>query len=162
MTNQMNEVEIEKSSGDRYLKFHLEPQTPAILAMDQVQEVLIIPNRRITPMPNMPQCVQGLLNRRNRVLWVVDLAQMLGMQSLGTNAQQYNILIIQAKQITLGLLVQEVKGVIHFTSDLIQAPAELVTSALIPYVYGCIFQEQEVLLVMNAQAIVLSPNLYRN
>lgn len=158
----MNQVEIEKTSGDRYLKFHLEPQTPAILAMEHVQEVIIIPSRRITPMPNMPECVLGLLNRRNRVLWMIDLAQMLGLQPFGNNSQQYNVVIIQVKQITLGLLVQEVKGVTHFGANLIQAPMELVTSALIPYLYGCIFQEQELLLVLNAEAIVISPSLYRN
>lgn len=155
----MNIVEI--SSGDSFLKFHLEEQTPAILAMEQVQEVLIIPSRRITAMPNMTQSVLGLLNRRNRVLWVIDLAGLLGLQPVGTNAQQYNVVIIQAKQISLGLLVQEVKGVTHFTPDVIQEPPELVTSALIPYLSGCIFQEQEVLLVLNAEAIVLSPTLYK-
>lgn len=152
----------EKSSSDSFLKFHLEQQTPCVLAMTQVQEVLILPSRRITPMPNMPECVLGLMNRRNRVLWAIDLAQMLSLQPIGTNAQQYNLIIIQAKQITLGLLVQEVKGVTHFAPELIQPPTELVTSALIPYLSGCIFQEQEVLLVLSAEAIVLSPMLYRN
>ncbi len=154
--------ELEKSPDDRYLKFHLEQQIPAILAMEHVQEVLIIPARRITPMPNMPESVLGLLNRHNRVLWVIDLAQLLSLQPLGTNAQQYKVIIIQVKKITLGLLVQEVKGVAHFRHDLIQAPAKLVTSALIPYLSGCIFQEQELLLVLSAEAIVLSPTLYRN
>ena len=153
---------VETNSGDSFLKFHLEQQTPAILAMEQVQEVLIIPARRITAMPNMTESVLGLLNRRNRVLWVIDLARLLGLQPLGTNALQYNVVIIQAKQISLGLLVQEVKGVTHFMPDLIQAPTELVTSALIPYLSGCIFQEQELLLVLSAEAIVLSPTLYRH
>ena len=156
----MNQVET--SSDDSFLKLHLEPHTPAILAMEQVQEVLIIPARRITPMPNMTECVIGLLNRRNRVLWVIDLAQLLGLQPLPTNTQQYNVVIIQAKQISLGLLVQEVKGVTHFAHQLIQPPTELVTSALIPYLSGCIFQSEEVLLVLNAEAIVLSPTLYKN
>jgi twitching motility protein PilI len=155
--------QVEKSSGEKYLKFHLEQQTPAILAMEYVQEVLILPSRRITPMPNMPECVLGLLNRRNRVLWVIDLAQLLGLQPVGTNVQHHNnVVIVKDKQVTLGLLVQEVKGVAHFTPDLMQAPTELITSALIPYLDGCITQEEETLLVLNTQAIVLSPTLYRN
>lgn len=154
--------QVEKSSDDRYLKFHLDQHSPAILAMEHVQEVLIVPPRRITPMPNMPEYVLGLLNRRSRVVWVIDLAQALGLQPLGINTQQYSVVIIQVKQITLGLLVQEVNGVTHFSSDLIQAPTELVISALIPYLHGCVFQEPEVLLVLNAEAIVLSPTLYKN
>lgn len=156
----MNQVET--NSGDSFLKFHVELNTPAILAMEQVQEVLLIPARRITPMPNMTESVLGLLNRRNRVLWVIDLAQLLGLQPPGANSQQYNVIIIQAKQINLGLMVQEVQGVTHFAQELIQAPTQLVTSTLIPYLSGCIFQPDEVLMVLNPEAIVLSPTLYRN
>jgi twitching motility protein PilI len=157
----MNSAEMETRPGERYLKFYLAEQIPAILAMEYVQEVLMIPARRITPMPNMPECVLGLLNRRNRVLWVVDLAQILSLQPLDSNIQQYNVILIQAKQMTLGVLVSAVKGVTHFTPDLVQSPQELVTSALIPYLHGCIVQEQELLLVVNAEAIVLAPALYR-
>lgn len=156
----MNQVET--SAGDSFLKFNVDLNTSAILAMEQVQEVLIIPARRITPMPNMTESVLGLLNRRNRVLWVIDLAQLLGLHPLGTNTQQYNVIIIQAKQINLGLLVQEVKGVTHFAPQLIQAPTELLASTLIPYLSGCIFQSEEILMLLNAEAIVLSPTLYRN
>jgi twitching motility protein PilI len=157
----MNPAEIETRPGERYLKFYLTEQIPAILAMEYVQEVLMIPARRITPMPNMTECVLGLLNHRNRVVWAVDLAQILGLQPFDTNTAQDNVILIQAKQMTLGLLVSEVKGVRYFTPDLVQSPKELVTSALIPFLHGCILQEQELLLVLNVEAILLAPALYR-
>lgn len=147
----MNQVE---TSGDRYLKFHLDNGNPAILAMEHVQEVLVVPPRRITPMPNMPECVMGLLNRRNRVVWVIDLAQALSLQPLGSSTGQYSVVIIQVNQITLGLLVLEVNGVTHFAPNVIQAPTELVTSPLITYLHGCIYEQEEVLLVLNTEAIV--------
>ncbi len=147
--------------GDTYLKFQLEQQTPAILSIDYAQEVLIVPVGRISPMPNMPNCVLGLLNRRNRVLWVIDLAQMLKLQPLNTNAQQYNLAIIQVDKIPLGLVVQEVKGVRRFTPDCIQSPQGIVTSFIIPYLHGCILQQKEILMVLNAEAILHSPIIHR-
>lgn len=113
-------------------------------------------------MPNMPECVLGLLNRRNRLVWVIDLPQALNLQPIGNNTQQYSIVIIQIKQMTLGLLVQEVTGVTHFQPHLIQAPTELVTSTLMPYLSGCVSLEQEVMLVLNTEAVVFSPILYKN
>jgi positive phototaxis protein PixI len=157
----MNPAEIETRPGERYLKFYLAEQVPAILAMEYVQEVLMIPARRITPMPNMPECVLGLLNHRNRVVWTIDLAQILSLQPLDTNIAQYNVIFIQAQQMTLGLLVSEVKSVTYFTPDLVQSPKELVTSALIPFLHGCIVQEQELILVLNAEVIFRAPALYR-
>lgn len=155
LTSQINQED--KSLGDSYLKFHLDPQTPAILAMEHVQEVLLIPPRRITPMPNMPECVLGLINRHNRVVWGIDLAQMLSLQPLSTNAQHYNVVIVKVGKSPLGLVVQEVKGLTRFTPDSIQAPTGLVNSFLTSYLHGCILQQQEVLLVLNAKAIMVSP-----
>lgn len=155
---QLNQVD--KTVGDAYLRFHLDQQTPAILSMEYAQEVLIVPVGRITPMPNMPKCVLGLLNRRNRVLWVIDLAQMLKLQPLDTNTQQYHTAIIKVGQIPLGFVVQEIKGVTRFTPDCIQFPQGFVTSGLAPYLHGYILQQQEVLLVLNAEAIMHSPILH--
>lgn len=157
---QMNQIDT--TLGNTYLRFYLEHQTPAILSMEYAQEVLIVPVGRITPMPNMAECVLGLLNWRNRVLWAIDLAQMLNLQPLDTTAQQYHMAIIRVGQVPLGLVVQEVKGVTQFTPDCIQSPMGLVTSGLMPYLHGCILQENEILLVLNAEAIVHSPILHSN
>ena len=154
--------QIDRTLVDTYLRFQLEPQTPAILAMEHAQEVLIVPVERITPMPNMPECVLGLLNRRNRVLWVIDLAQMLELQPLDTSAQQYHMAIIRVGQVALGLVVQEIKGVTRVKPDCIQSARGLVTSSLTPYLHGCIWQEKEILLVLNAEAIVHSSCLHRD
>lgn len=154
--------QIEKDLGDTYLRFQLDSQTPAILSVDCVQEVLIVPLGRITSIPNMPKCVLGLLNRRNRVLWVIDLAQMLNLETINTNAQQYNMVIIRVGQIPLGLVVQEVKGVTRFTLDCIQSVQGLVSSSLNPYLRGCILQNKEILLLLNAEGIVHSHVLHSN
>lgn len=154
--------QVDRTNGDTYLRFHLDQQTLAILSMEYAQEVLIVPVERITPMPNMPECVLGLLNRRNRVLWVIDLAQMLKLQPLDTNAKQYHMAIIRVGQVPLGLVVQEVKGVMRVKPDCIQSPMGLVTSSLTPYLNGCVLQHKEILLVLNAEAIVHSPILHND
>lgn len=152
----------ERSLGDSYLKFQLTPKTPAILAMEYMQEVLIVPNRRITPMPNMAECILGLLNRRNRVLCAIDLAQMLKLQPLDLHPQQYNVVIVRVGQVPLGLVVQEIHGAARFAPESIQPSTGLVTSFLSAYLHGCILQNQEILLVLNAAAIVSSPLLRNN
>jgi positive phototaxis protein PixI len=147
-----------KQSFDSYLTFYLNDRTPALLLMEYVQEVIIIPQSRLTPMPNMPECVLGLLNRRSRILWVVNLAQLLNLNAPNSTTQQYQIVIIHVGQVKLGLVVQSAKGVAHFPSKSSQAPIEL-SGYLAPYVSGCIPQEQENLLVLDAKAIAHSPNL---
>jgi len=150
---------LDQVVGDIYVKVQIDSYTSAILSMDYVQEVLIVPISRISPMPNMPHCILGLLNRRNRVLWVIDLAQVLNL-CLDTNAQQYHIVIILVNQVSLALVVQEVKGVIRFTPDCIQSSIEQACSDITDYIYGWAVQAQETLMVLNAEAIAHSPNLH--
>ena len=149
-----------KNLGDTYLKFQVDQQTPAILAIEYAQEVLVVPAGRITPMPNMPNCVLGLLNQGNRVLWIIDLAQMLNLQPLNTNAKQYHMAIIRVGQVPLGLVVQEVKGVTRFTSDCIQSSQGIIPPVLMPYLHGYILQHQEIVLALKAESIVNSPMLH--
>lgn len=157
MNSQIITPQFNQVLGDIYVKVQLDKYTSAVLSMDYVQEVLIVPINRISPMPNMSHCILGLLNRRNRVLWVIDLAQVLNL-SLDTNSQQYHIVIIQVSQVSLALVVQEVKGVIRFTPDCIQSSIEPGLEQT-PYIHGWVVQAQETLMVLNAEAIAHSPSL---
>lgn len=154
-----NQAQDKKNLGDAYLKFLFGQQTPAVISMAQAQEVVILPTGRLTPMPNMPPYVMGLLNRRSRVLWVIDLARMLGLPPIETNVQQYNLVIIRNESVSLGLIVQAVEGVVRLTPESIQPPFGQVSSALVPYVSGCVLQEQQILLALDAEAIMQSPLL---
>lgn len=147
------------TSEEPYLKFRLDSQTWAVLAMQYAQEVLVSPAQRITPMPNMPPAVLGLLNWRSRVLWVVDLAHMLQLQPLEANVQKYNLAIVRVGELPLALAVQQVEGVTRLAPDTIQSPVGTVTAGLIPFLQGCILQQQDILLALDAEAIVRSPAL---
>src|ERR671932_1335148 len=160
LTRLPNQNTKKKNLGDSYLKFKFGQQTPAILSMSRAQEVVILPVGRLTPMPNMPPYVMGLLNRRSRVLWVIDLARMLGLPGVETNVQHYNLVIISNGSASIGLIVQAVEGVVRLTPESIQTPLGQVSSSLVPYLRGCILQEQEILLVMDAEAIMRSPLLH--
>lgn len=146
--------------GKAYLKFQLDRQTPAALRMTHVQEAIVVPVGRLTLMPNMPTCVLGLLHQRGQVIWVIDLPQMLNLQTLNLDVRELcNIIIVRVGNVPLGLAVQEVKGVMRSPSNALQSPVGVVASDLVPYVQGCILQSKEVLLVLDAEAIVHSPIL---
>ena len=155
-----NQNTNKKNLGDSYLKFQLGQQTPAVLSMSRAQEVVILPVGRLTPMPNMPPYVMGLLNRRSRVLWVIDLALMLDLPSVETNVQYYNLVIISNGISTFGLIVQAVEGIVRLTQTSIRSPLGQVSSSLVPYLRGCVLQEQDILLVLDAEAIMRSPLLH--
>lgn len=149
-----NQPQKTKNQGETYLKFRLNQQTPALLAMSQAQEVIFLPPNRLTSMPNMPPFVLGLMNRRSRVIWVINLAQMLGLNETLNTVQQYNVVIIRHGSVSLGLVVETVEGVIRLTQEQIQSAQGQISSALVPYLRGCTWSETEILLVLDAPGII--------
>ncbi len=149
----------QKALGDPFLRFHITPATQAVLPMHQVQEVLALPTQRLTPMPNMPSCLLGLMNRRSRALWVVDLSQVLSLPGFDPNRRQYDLIIVRIEAIVLALAVHQINGVCWLPTDAIQSPPGHVPPSLQAYLRGCAIQEQELWLVLNAAAIVQSSKL---
>ncbi|KAI9131081.1 chemotaxis protein CheW [Acaryochloris sp. CCMEE 5410] len=152
---------LQEGLGDPYLKLRLSDSVPVALPMEAAREVIVVPVEQISPIPNMPTCVLGLLNQRSRVFWVVDLSIMLGYSGLMTNARQYNVAILQVGQVPLGLAVPIIQGVTRFPSDTIQSPIGTVAPNIAPYLRGCLPEEKEILLVLDPDAIVNSSVLQR-
>ncbi|HZG39841.1 MAG TPA: chemotaxis protein CheW [Nodosilinea sp.] len=143
---------------DSYLHFSLGRQ-PALLPTRQVQEAIATAAASITPMPNMPPALLGLINRRSRVLWVVDLALLLGLPTAYPNSQQYNLLLLQVGAVTLGLRVSHIEGILSLPPQQMQPPPTHVPPGLVPFLRGCVLQEGEVLLGLDGEALLRAPAL---
>ncbi|MBE9139482.1 purine-binding chemotaxis protein CheW [Nodosilinea sp. LEGE 07088] len=141
-----------------YLRFNLGSQ-PALLPTRQVQEVIATPVARITPMPNMPPALLGLLNRRSRVLWVVDLALLLGLPTAYPTSQQYNLVLMQIGPVTLGLRVSHVEGILSLAPQHLQPAPAHAPPGLVPFLRGCVLQNGDVLLSLDGEALLRAPEL---
>lgn len=151
---------LQKTTGEPHLTVQLGAQSVAALLMHHVQEVMVLPIRRLTPMPNKPACLLGLTNRRSRVLWVIDLAQMLGLGVLQANVQQHSVVVVQVGNIPLGLAVHHVEEISWIPTDAIQVTPGQVSQGLLPYLRGCWVQPQNVVLILDAPAIAHSQLLH--
>lgn len=144
------------SLGDGYLKFQVNRQTTAVLSMRHTQEAIVVPIESVTSMPGMPACILGLTNWRSRIVWTIDLPRLLNLESLETRLRQYNAIIVRVDTFLLALVVDEILGTTKFMPDEIRSPIGQVASSLVPYLRGCVVQQKENLLVLDAQAIVHS------
>lgn len=143
-----------KATGHPHIRLRLDDHTVATINTAQAQEVLVIPQQRLTVMPNMPMAVMGLLNHRSRIFWVVDLPQLFGLTPLDPRSLEYHLAILRVNGQSIGLAVQEVQGVTRFSTDIIQSAIDNeLPPGLIPYLKGCIPQDDEMLLVLDSVAI---------
>lgn len=150
----------QETLGDGYLQFKLNQSTTAVLLVKFTQEVVVLPFDAIATIPNTSELILGLMNWHNRIIWVVDLPKMFGLESHIYRMRQCNIITIRHEAETIGLMVPEIKGTVRFNSDSIQSAQNQVATNLVPYLRGCIWRENELNLVLNIQAILKSSFLY--
>ncbi len=71
---------LDRTAAEQFLKFYLHPDTRLMLPITQITEVLKIQFGHIVPLPQMPSWIMGVYNWRGDILWMVDLADLLGLE----------------------------------------------------------------------------------
>ncbi|MBV6626040.1 MAG: purine-binding chemotaxis protein CheW [Rivularia sp. (in: Bacteria)] len=149
----------QQNLGDGYLQFELNQNTAAVLLVNFIQEVVVLPLGSITSIPNTSESILGLMSWRNRIIWVVDLPKILGFESQLYGMRQCNIIVISHQKETIGLMVPQIRGTVRFNSAAIQSSNNQ-DNHIVPYLSGCIQHEDELNLILNIQAILKSSFLH--
>lgn len=156
------------SYTEQFLRFHLLPDTTALLSVQQLTEVLSIPIGQIIPIPHTPPWVMGVYNWRGEILWMVDIGHLVGLtpwyQQI-TGVSNYTAIVLhtysssqsstQGKSQMLGLVVNRVEDMEWFNPDSIQSPPSApVTPELAPFLRGYwVKSNGEMLAVLDGIAI---------
>ncbi len=143
-----------ETAGEMFLRFQLDEQTTAVVPMLQTQEALVLPSERISVVPNLPSTVLGLFNRRSSLLWLVDLPELLGLEPIDRYSHSYDLILLKVGQIPLAVAVRSIQGVVRFVPDEIKSPIGSFNPAFTPYLRGWILKEQELVLVLDPEAII--------
>jgi positive phototaxis protein PixI len=90
----------------------------ATIARQGVTELIDIPSDRVVPIPHLPLAVLGVYNLRGEVLWVADLAVLLGAneRQYHTERWSYPTIVVSAidpsgETKTIGLVVDEIADI---------------------------------------------------
>jgi purine-binding chemotaxis protein CheW len=65
----------------------------------------------LTPVPCTPALVAGVLNVRGELVSVLDLAVLLGLESSASSSADAEVVLVEASEALVGLLVDSVVGV---------------------------------------------------
>ena len=146
------------AAGNPYIKFQLSSET-VLLSMERVQETLIVDAGQITLLPSMPASVIGIMNSRDRVFCVFDLAQLLTLPSPLVILRQYQVIVLQTTDptpIKIGLAVNRLQGIVRLSEQQIHSSTETVSSQIAPYVSGVVQTKNIIISVLEFERILES------
>ncbi|MBD1859762.1 MULTISPECIES: chemotaxis protein CheW [Leptolyngbya] len=145
----------------KFLRFRLDRTQSMLLAVEGIAAVQTLAIADILPVPQMNACILGMSNWRGDSLWLVDLAQQLGVQTRLNRMQKLTALstiVVQINDNTLGLVIPEIYEIEEYNPKmLLNPPADLQTNPFFPFIRGYFKHDRS--LVLDAAAVVQDPSL---
>jgi purine-binding chemotaxis protein CheW len=101
--------------------------------ISNVHEIVRVP--AITAVPESPECVEGVINLRGRIIPVVDLRKRFG-EKLITAGKKNRILVAEVDEKMIGLMVDAASEVLKLPPSDIDPPPNVFEEGEVNYVTG--------------------------
>jgi purine-binding chemotaxis protein CheW len=124
------EYEEEDTQHGRYLTFALGDEAYG-LEIGHVTEIVCI--QPITPIPEVPEYVKGVINLRGKIIPVIDVRKRFGRQSAEYDDRTC-IVVVDIQDVSAGLIVDYVSEVITIDDANIVPPPDYRSGAQTRYI----------------------------
>jgi purine-binding chemotaxis protein CheW len=143
-----------ETAGERFVLFSLGEAHFAV-PIENVLEIAALQD--LTPLPNAPDWMAGVTNRRGDVVSIVDFRAFLGLGPAG-GAPARRTLIVRASRedLTTGLVVDQVREIRRLPADLIRPPAGPLEGPFAAYLRGVAEHKGHLLIVLDLDRLLLS------
>ena len=139
----------------QYLTFILKTQAYGV-PIGSVKEI----NRvvEITPVPQTPFFVAGVMNLRGRVIPVVDLRLKFGFEP-SPHTRQTCIIVVEGIQGEFGAIVDSVTGVVDLAANQLEPAPTLGADARLGFIMGMAKIEENVVIIVNIAEVLAKDQL---
>ena len=138
------------TDGSQFLTFTLQDEEFGIEIL-RVQEIKGL--SRITPIPNMPEYIRGVMNLRGTVVPIVDLRAKFAMPEAEYN-QFTVIIVVTIGEKVIGLVVDAVSDVMNVSDDNIEATPDVGGDANIEFVTGIAKNGDRLITLLNMDQLL--------
>lgn len=147
------------STAGKYLTVVLDNEAYG-LAVLKVREIIRM--QKITPVPQMPEFVKGVINLRGRVIPVVDLRVKFGLKADFT--ERTCIVVGQVKMadatiVQMGLIVDSVEEVVHLAAAEIEPTPEFGSRVDTSYLLGMAKVKDQVKTLLDIDRVIAPETL---
>jgi purine-binding chemotaxis protein CheW len=88
----------------------------------RVQEIIRL--QELTRVPSSPDCMDGVMNLRGKIIPVITLRTRFGLDRIASG-EQTRIVVIETKATVLGIIVDSVSEVLRIPADSVEPPPRL-------------------------------------
>jgi purine-binding chemotaxis protein CheW len=119
------------------------------VSIEQVRQVIRM--RKITPVPEASEFVEGVIALRGKVIPLINLFKKLGIEA-GPLSGKNRIIITQAGSHTVGVIVDAVSGVITLDEGALSPVDEVLKEAR--YLIGVVRVDKRLVLIIDIEKLL--------
>ena len=128
------------------------------LPISLVREIVRVPE--ITPVPNAPDHIEGVINLRGKIIAVVDLSKRFGEAAIERNSK-CRIVVVEMEERLVGLLVNSASEVLRLAPSEIEAPQNVFPNEEMNYVTGVGKLNGRLIILLDISKLLRRPELKR-
>jgi purine-binding chemotaxis protein CheW len=137
------------------VSFKIASELYGIDIMD-VKEIINL--SEITPIPNSPDFVDGVINLRGTIIPIVDLGKRFNFKKRNfTDDEELlrGIIIINVNNLLIGIIIDQVNRVLNIFTEQIQQPPQMISGIGADYINGVVKLDEKdnLLIILNIKKL---------
>ena len=116
----------------------------------EVREVIQL--CEITPIPNAPDFVDGVINLRGEIIPILNLSKRFHFKEKSYTEEEEllrSILVIKVNDLVIGIIIDQINKVVNIYEDQIQSPPQMISGIGAEFVQGVVrLEEEDILLII--------------
>ena len=108
----------------------------------------------MTPIPQAPVYVRGILNLRGQIVTVIDLCKKLGLPTAESNREENRNIIVNSEKEYIGLLVERISDVVRADWDEVKPPPANIGGVQGKYFEGVYKTDHSLIGILNADEVL--------
>jgi purine-binding chemotaxis protein CheW len=148
--NVNNQTASNQAAAESFILFELANATYAARSRS-VQQLEMI--EQITPVPNAPPAVEGVVFSRGQVIPAINLRVRFGFEKTAHDLRT-RLIIVNAQSRLIGLIVDSAREFISIPSNAIQPPNEAISGLKGKYLEAIATIDERIVLILNLDEII--------
>ena len=136
--------------SEPFILFELAATTYGV-ASRNVQQVELV--EHVTPVPNAPPAVEGVIFSRGQVIPAINLRVRFGFEKKPHDLRT-RLIVVNAKSRAIGLIVDSAREFISIPSGAIQPPNEAISGLKGKYLEGIATLGERIILILSLDEVI--------
>ncbi|GAB4242970.1 MAG: chemotaxis protein CheW [Acidobacteriota bacterium] len=146
---------VQADLAGKYVTFFLGKEEYGLPILNVREIIGLVP---ITPVPQTPKYIRGVINLRGQVIPVMDLRLKFGLPAT-EETRETCIIVVRVHGMDTGVIVDRMSEVADVEADNIQDPPAMGTEVDTSFILGIDKSEQRVRLLLDLEKVLSSSDL---